>query len=86
MIWETAQPPPPGLAHASLAPLRIYGGLLGQIGDIVMYTAVARRVKELFPNSEFTFAISKRYGGWNLSLRDCPLWTECFRRNSTLSA
>ncbi|MCX6380319.1 MAG: glycosyltransferase family 9 protein [Armatimonadetes bacterium] len=79
MIWETAQPPPPGLANAALAPLRIYGGLLGQIGDIVMYTAVARRVKELFPDSEFTFAISKRYGGMEPLLAGLPFVDRVFQ-------
>jgi ADP-heptose:LPS heptosyltransferase len=43
------------------APLRIYAGVLGQIGDIVMFTATARRLKELFPRSQLTFAVSKRY-------------------------
>ena len=45
----------------SFAPLSIYAGLLGQIGDIVMYTATARRIKELFPNSRLTWAVSARY-------------------------
>lgn len=45
----------------SLEPLRIYTGILGQIGDIVMFTATARRLKELFPNSSITFAVSRRY-------------------------
>jgi len=42
-------------------PLRIYTGILGQIGDIVMFTATVRRLKELFPDSEITFAVSKKY-------------------------
>jgi SAM-dependent methyltransferase len=33
----------------TFAPLRIYTGILGQIGDIVMFTATARRLKELYP-------------------------------------
>lgn len=45
----------------SYEPLRIYTGLLGQIGDIVMFTATARRIKELFPHSLLTFAISRKY-------------------------
>src|SRR5579872_5293323 len=45
----------------SSAPLRIYTGLLGQIGDIIMFTATARRIKELFPNSSLTWAVSAKY-------------------------
>lgn len=45
----------------SEAPVRIYTGVLGQIGDIVMFTATARRLKELFPRSRLTFAVSTRY-------------------------
>lgn len=41
--------------------LRIYTGLLGQIGDIIMFTATARRLRELFPKSRITFAVSARY-------------------------
>lgn len=43
------------------AALSIYAGQLGQVGDIVMYTATARRIKELFPRSTLTFAVSNRY-------------------------
>lgn len=46
----------------SYEPLRIYTGLLGQIGDILMFTATARRIKQLFPNGHLTFAVSQRYG------------------------
>lgn len=42
-------------------PLAIYTGILGQIGDIVMFTATARRLKALFPNSRITFAVSRKY-------------------------
>ncbi len=45
----------------SLEPLKIYTGVLGQIGDIIMFTATARRVRELFPNAKITFAVSARY-------------------------
>lgn len=41
--------------------LRIYTGILGQIGDIIMFTATARRLKEIFPKSQITFAVSNRY-------------------------
>ncbi len=41
--------------------LRIYTGILGQIGDIVMFTATARRLKELYPNSELTVAVGRPY-------------------------
>lgn len=42
-------------------PLKIYTGILGQIGDIVMFTPTLRRLKELFPNSSITFAVSRKY-------------------------
>src|SRR5579872_2259510 len=42
-------------------PLRIYTGILGQIGDIVLFTATARRLKVLFPDSQITFAVSRKY-------------------------
>ena len=45
----------------SLEPLRIYTGILGQIGDIVMFTPTVRRLKELFPRSRITFAVSRKY-------------------------
>jgi ADP-heptose:LPS heptosyltransferase len=45
---------------ADPAGLRIYSGILGQIGDIILFTATARRLKELFPNSRLTFAVSAR--------------------------
>ncbi len=52
-----ACPPRPAVG----APLRIYSGILGQVGDIIAFTATARRLKELFPHSELTFAVSRRY-------------------------
>jgi hypothetical protein len=42
-------------------PVRIYTGILGQIGDIVMFTPVVRRIKQLFPQSQITWAVSARY-------------------------
>jgi hypothetical protein len=59
MVFETAQILESGVA--STAPLKIYTGLLGQIGDIVMFTPTVRRIKELFPRSEITWAVSNRY-------------------------
>src|SRR5262245_39867013 len=59
MILQTAQMPLVGTAF--LEPLRIYTGLLGQIGDIIAFTATVRRLKELFPFSRLTFAVSSRY-------------------------
>lgn len=52
---------PEGRTPASHAPVKIYTGILGQIGDIVMFTPTARRLKELFPNSRITFAVSRKY-------------------------
>lgn len=43
------------------APLRIYTGILGQIGDIVMFSATLRRLRELFPNGRITLAVSRKY-------------------------
>jgi ADP-heptose:LPS heptosyltransferase len=43
------------------APLRIYAGMLGQIGDIVMFSATLRRLRELFPNGRITLAVSRKY-------------------------
>jgi hypothetical protein len=45
----------------NLGGLSIYAGILGQIGDIIMFTATARRLKEIFPRSQLTFAVSRRY-------------------------
>src|SRR5206468_4260679 len=61
MIFETAQLLPSGIV--SEEPVRIYTGILGQIGDIIMFTATVRRLKELFPRSQITFAVSERYRG-----------------------
>jgi ADP-heptose:LPS heptosyltransferase len=44
-----------------MEPLRIYTGVLGQIGDIIMFTATVRRLKELFPQSRITWAVSRKY-------------------------
>lgn len=52
--------------------LRIYTGILGQIGDIVMFTPTARRLKELFPESTITFAISRKFGGMAPLLEGLP--------------
>ncbi len=59
ILFETAQPP----TVAPIFPerLRIYMGLLGQIGDIIGFSAVVRRVKQLYPNSSITLAVSARY-------------------------
>jgi hypothetical protein len=59
MVFDTAHTLETGAA--SMEPLRIYTGILGQIGDIVMFAATARRLKELFPRSAITFAVSARY-------------------------
>src|SRR5262249_31583585 len=45
----------------STDPVRIYTGILGQIGDIVMFTPTVRRIKQLFPKSQITWAVSCRY-------------------------
>jgi hypothetical protein len=59
MIFDTASALENGIV--SHDPLTIYTGILGQIGDIIMFTATARRIKALFPNSALTFAVSSRY-------------------------
>ena len=58
-IFHTAQFLETGIVSAR--PIRIYTGILGQIGDIIMFTATARRLRELFPQSQITFAVSSRY-------------------------
>src|SRR5262245_51728750 len=59
MIQETAELPQ---VHPIFPePVSIYAGLLGQIGDIVLFSATLRRLKELFPNSRITLAVSRRY-------------------------
>jgi SAM-dependent methyltransferase len=50
-----------GTAGGKVGPLRIYTGILGQIGDIVMFTPMARRLKQIFPESILTFAVSRRF-------------------------
>src|SRR5215831_1177681 len=59
MILETAELP----QVYSVFPesVRIYTGLLGQIGDIIMFSATLRRLKQLFPNSHITYAVSHKY-------------------------
>jgi len=59
MFYETAQAPTVGPVFPE--PLSIYTGLLGQVGDIVMFSATLRRLKELFPNSRITCAVSTKY-------------------------
>ena len=59
MLFETAQVNETGIVTD--APLRIYTGILGQIGDIVLFTPTVRRLKELFPNAAITFAVSAKY-------------------------
>ena len=43
------------------APLRIYAGLLGQIGDIIMFSSTLRRLRQLYPNARITLAVSRKY-------------------------
>ncbi len=59
MIFDTALPPLVGTTFPN--PFRIYMGLLGQIGDIIGFSATVRRIKELFPESQITFAVSRKY-------------------------
>ena len=61
MVLQTAEPGIWEGGVVSPAPLRIYTGLLGQIGDIVCFTPTVRRIKELFPHSTLTFAVSRKY-------------------------
>ena len=76
-----SSPPAPG--PVSRESLRIYTGILGQIGDIVMFTPTARRLKELFPHSKLTFAIARKYEGMADLIRGLPyvdriFLTECY--------
>lgn len=57
---------------------KIYTGILGQYGDIIMFTAIIKRIKELIPNSEITFAISKKYGDMKPLLERDPLIDKVF--------
>jgi Glycosyltransferase family 9 (heptosyltransferase) len=58
-VFDTFQIPAWGFVSAE--PLRIYTGLLGQIGDIVMFSATVRRLRQLFPRATITFAVSRQY-------------------------
>jgi hypothetical protein len=44
-------------------PLKIYTGILGQVGDIVLFTPTLRRLRQLFPNARITVAVSRKYRG-----------------------
>jgi ADP-heptose:LPS heptosyltransferase len=57
---------------------KIYTGILGQYGDIVMFTAIIKRIKQLIPHSEITFAISKKYGDIGPLLKKDPLINKVF--------
>jgi ADP-heptose:LPS heptosyltransferase len=59
MVLHTAEIPEVGTVFPER--LRIYCGLLGQIGDIIGFTATVRRIRQLYPNSEITFAVSAKY-------------------------
>lgn len=41
--------------------MRVYAGILGQFGDIFAFTPTVRRIKEQYPDSEITFAVSRQY-------------------------
>src|SRR5690349_13622680 len=59
MLLETAELPQ---VHPVFPePLCVYTGVLGQIGDIIMFSATLRRLKQLFPNSSITLAVSRKY-------------------------
>src|SRR5437016_5134029 len=58
---QQIKPPIPAPEVVSYEPVRIYTGILGQIGDIIIFTATVRRLKQFFPNSTITFAVSSRY-------------------------
>jgi len=57
---------------------KIYTGILGQYGDIIMFTAVIKQIKTIIPNSEITFAISKKYGDMKPLLERDPLINKVF--------
>lgn len=61
-----------GPISAQSGALRIYTGILGQIGDIVMFTPTVRRLKVLFPEASITFAISRKFDGMAPLLTGLP--------------
>jgi len=61
MIGDTAEVGIEAGGVVTFAPVRIYTGILGQIGDIVLFSPTVRRLKQLFPNAHITFAVSRRY-------------------------
>jgi ADP-heptose:LPS heptosyltransferase len=60
MVFNTGQVLDTGIV--STDPVRIYTGILGQIGDIVMFTPTVRRIKQLYPESWITWEVSSRDG------------------------
>jgi ADP-heptose:LPS heptosyltransferase len=61
MTSGTAEPGIEPGGVVTQAPLRIYAGILGQIGDIVAFSPTLRRLRELFPNARITLAVSAKY-------------------------
>lgn len=68
-IFDTAQALP---EQPFYEPVKIYAGLLGQIGDIIMFTPTLRRIKEIFPNSFLTVPVSSKYREAGLLIEELP--------------
>jgi|SRR5579871_1310840 len=61
MLLQTYPLPDPLVGSVFAYPLRSYTGLLGQIGDIIAFSATLRRIRQLYPTSQITCAVSARY-------------------------
>lgn len=74
-VFETAQVLPD---HPFYEAVKIYAGLLGQIGDIIMFTPTLRRIKGIFPNSFLTVPVSSKYREAGLLIEGLPYVDQVF--------
>jgi hypothetical protein len=59
-------------------PVKIWTGVLAKYGDIISFTPVIRKIKELIPNSKITFAISKQFSSIAPLIKIDPLIDRVF--------